>query len=130
MDSKLQLLLETVSTLKADQASLEASLKPVQAALDVAKTELMDYMVSTGSKRTEAVNGIFVVRAERITQKVADPKTVEAWLESEGFDMEEYMKLDETRVKAIAESALKNEGVYIPGFVTESNEYLTIRSAK
>lgn len=127
---KLETTLELIANLKAEQTKLEGLLKPVKAALDVAKAELMDYMVSTGSERTKAVHGFFAVRAERITQKVVDPKAVEAWLESEGFDMEEYMRLDETRVKAIAESALKNDGLYIPGFATESTEYLTIRGEK
>jgi hypothetical protein len=68
--------------------------------------------------------------APRKSIMISDELAVQQWLTDNDFDLAEYYKLDNTRVKAAAESALKETGELVPGIEVTTNEYLTIKEAK
>jgi hypothetical protein len=84
-------------------------------------------MQKVGSKRTEAHSGYYAIRAIRANVSVTDPNTVAKWLLDNDFPLDEYQKLDETRVKALADSKLKEDGEIIPGLETTETEYITLK---
>lgn len=119
-----------IAEIKRELAPLEAQMKPLLDELEAVKFAIMAHMQATRSKRTEAVNGFYVVRAERKNVNIADEELVTSWLLDQGFDLSEYTKLDTTRVKSAAESAMKENGEIVPGVEVSSTEYLTIKEAK
>lgn len=122
LDEKLERLAE----LRREIAKLD----PLKAELDEVKFEIMVAMQQAQSKRTEPVAGIFAVRATRTTIRIDEPDTVAEWLEGNLFDVSEYYKLDEARVKALADEKLKSTGEIVPGVTAVESEYLTIKSSK
>lgn len=122
-------LVSKIAELKTQLAPLEAQVKPLVEELEIAKLALIQVMQQSKSKRTEAVDGYYVVRSERKTVSIADEPAVTEWLEQNNFDLSEYFKLDTVRVKAAAESALKETGELVPGVEVSSIEYLTIKAA-
>lgn len=122
-------LVSKIAALKAQLAPLEAQVKPLAEELEQTKFELMQAMQQSKSKRTEAVDGYYVIRAERKTVTIADEPAVTEWLEQNNFDLSEYFKLDSVRVKAAAESAFKETGELVPGIQVNRTEYLTIKAA-
>lgn len=127
MEDKITPLITRIAEIKQTLAPLEAQVKPLLDELDEAKFELMSVMLQSKSKRTEAVNGYYVVRAERKTYTVEDKEAVSGWLVANGFDLDEYTKLDATRIKAVAESAVKETGELIPGVHVDAIEYLSVK---
>ncbi|BCW78303.1 hypothetical protein [Arthrobacter sp. NicSoilC5] len=107
MQDTITPLVSKVAELKAQLAPLEAQMKPLVEELEITKIALMQAMQQSKSKRTEAVDGYYVVRAERKSFNITDPSAVDEWLGDNGFDLGEYYKLDSARVKAAAESASK-----------------------
>src|ERR1039458_2484528 len=94
----------------AELRKQEAALKPLKAEIDELKFEIVIDMQRTKSKRTEPVAGIYAVRASRTTVHVMNAELVSDWLENNMFDTSEYYKLDETRIKALADEKLKETG--------------------
>lgn len=127
MQDNITPLVTRISELKSQIAPLEAQMKPLAEELEQTKFELMTAMQQVRSKRTETVNGYYVIRAERKIVNIADQAAVEDWLTGNGFDINDYKKLDTTRVKAAAESAMKENGEIVPGIDVISTEYLTIK---
>ncbi|MDQ0672967.1 phage host-nuclease inhibitor protein Gam [Pseudarthrobacter siccitolerans] len=129
MQDNITPLVGRIAELKAQLAPLEIQMKPLVEELEITKLALMQAMQQSKSKRTEAVDGYYVIRAERRTVSIADEPAVTEWLQENEFDLSEYFKLDSARVKAAAESALKETGELIPGVAVSSTEYLTIKAA-
>ena len=124
---------ETLATKLERVAKLKAKLDklaPLKAELDELKTEILADMQSVGSKRTESFSGYFAVRAIRQTVSVVDSQAVKVWLEMNEFYVDDYMKLDETRVKALADEKLHATGEIVPGIAVDETEYITLRSEK
>lgn len=129
MQDNITPLVTRIAEIKAKLAPMEAEMKPLATELEQAKLDLMTAMQQGKSKRTETVNGYYVIRAERKTVAIADQGAVEGWLVDNGHDLDQYKKLDTTRVKAAAESAMKENGEIVPGIEVNSTEYLTIKAA-
>jgi len=124
----LEQKLERLAEIRSELALLD----PLKAELDELKYEIMIDMQANQSKRTEPVAGIFAVRATRTSVRIDDVEMVSDWLEANLFDVSEYYKLDEARVKALAEERLKpeNGGEIVPGLTAVESEYLTIKESK
>lgn len=129
MQDNITPLVSKIAELKTQLAPLEAQMKPLIEELEVTKIALIQAMQQSKSKRTEAVDGYYVVRAERKTVNITDEPAVTEWLQENEFDLSEYFKMDTVRVKAAAESALKETGELIPGVEVSSTEYLTVKAA-
>lgn len=129
MQDNITPLVSKIAELKSQLAPLEAQMKPLIEELEITKIALIQTMQQSKSKRTEAVDGYYVVRAERKTLNITDDSAVTEWLQDNGFDLGEYFKLDSARVKAAAESAMKENGEIIPGIEVNSTEYLTVKAA-
>lgn len=129
MQDNITPLVSKIAELKTQLAPLEAQMKPLIDELEVTKIALIQAMQQSKSKRTEAVDGYYVVRAERKSLSITDDSAVTEWLQDNGFELGEYFKLDTTRVKAAAESALKETGELVPGIEVNSTEYLTVKAA-
>jgi hypothetical protein len=125
----------------AELRKQEAALKPIKAEIDERKFEIIAEidelkfeividMQRTKSKRTEPVAGIYAIRASRTTVHVMNAELVSDWLENNMFDTSEYYKLDETRIKALADEKLKETGEIVPGLEATETEYITIKEAK
>ena len=130
MQDKITPLVGRIAELKRQLSPLEAQMKPILDELEQSKFQLMTAMQEGRSRRTDAVGGYFVIRAERKSLNVTDELEVRNWLGDNGFDINEFYKLDTARVKATAESALKETGELVPGTEVTSTEYLTIKEAK
>ena len=130
MEDNLTTLVQKVAQLKQELAPLEARIKPISEALDIAKADLLLEMKQAKSKRTDTIDGYYVIRAERKSVVIADAGAVEDWLKDQGLNLDEYYKLDEKRVKATAESAMKEDGEIVPGIAVNTSEYLTIKDGK
>ena len=128
-DKQFATALEHIGQIKGHLDGYKAITKPLEDELEMLKLQVMEHMHETRSKRTEAANGYYVVRAERQSLTVTDPAAVEGWLTENGFDLEEYKKLDAARVTATAKSALEQNGELVPGIGASSTEYLTIKAA-
>ncbi len=129
MEDQLSPLLSRMAAIRQTLAPLEAQIKPLTDELDTLKSQLMLAMQSAKSKRTEAVHGLYAVRSERKTMTIIDPAAVDDWLTAQDFDLGEYYKLDDKRVKAAAESAMKENGEIVPGIQVTSNEYLMLKES-
>ena len=122
-------LVTKIAESKAKLDPLEGAIKPLKDELDQVKFELMLAMQHSKSKRTEAIDGYYVVRAERKTVTIVDESSVTNWLQENNFDLADYLELNTTRVKATATSAMKENGEVIPVIEFNSTEYLTVREA-
>ncbi len=129
MQDTITPLVSRIADLKAKLAPLEAEMKPLNDEMEITKIALIQAMQQSKSKRTEAVDGYYVIRAERKTLTIADESSVTEWLEDNQFELSEYYKLDTTRVKAAAESAMKENGEIIPGIEVSITEYLTVKAS-
>lgn len=123
-------LLRHITAEKKALAYLEKQVKTKKQELEASKSLLMGYMRATGSKRTEGVDGYFVVRQTKSTPYVNNPDEVQVWLLENNFNLEEYQKLDDKRVLMTAEAMLKETGEVMPGIEVEETEYLSIREDK
>lgn len=96
---------------------------------DALKADVLGEMAALKSRRTESVNGIYAVRAERTDVRVVEPAKVESWLGDNNFELSEYKRLDLTRVTPLVKAALKETGEVVPGTEVTTNEYLTIKES-
>lgn len=122
--------LARIAEIKRELAPLEAQLRPLNEELEYLKLLVQQHMVQTRSKRTEAVNGFYAVRTERKSYNIEDQMAVSDYLEKHDFDLAEYYTLDAARVKAVAESTIKETGEIIPGVHVGTTEYVSIKEAK
>lgn len=122
----------TLETKLAQLAQLKQELDKLSAVrdeYDTLKAEVLFEMQAAKSKRTEAVQGIFAVRSERTDVQITDPTKVETWLGQNGFAVEEYKRLDMTRVTPMVRTALKETGEIVPGTEVVLGETVSIRRA-
>jgi hypothetical protein len=122
----LQAKLLKLSFLKEEINALSEKKKE----FDDLKSEIMFDMAASKSKRTESVNGIYAVRAERTDIKVIDQEQVKQWLTDNEFVIDEYVRLDLTRVSPLVKSALKETGELVPGTEVQTNEYISVKEDK
>ena len=122
----LQAKLLKLSFLKEEINALSEKKKE----FDDIKSEIMFDMAASKSKRSESVNGIYAVRAERTDIKVIDQEQVKQWLTDNEFAIDEYVRLDLTRVSPLVKSALKETGELVPGTEVQTNEYVSVKEDK
>lgn len=118
--------LARIAELRAEIAKVD----PLKQELDELKFELQLEMQQSQSKRTEAYGGVYAVRAVRTNIRVADELALTAWLEDTMFDTTAYYKLDEPKIKALAEAKLKEDGEIVPGLEAVETEYVSIKEVK
>jgi hypothetical protein len=102
-------------------------LAPLKVELDELKFDILTEMSQTHSKRTEAYSGVYAVRATRTNVSVTSPQEVESWLTANDFMLDDYVRLDEQRVKALADERLHETGEIIPGLTVEETEHITLK---
>jgi hypothetical protein len=129
MQDTITPLVTRIAELKTQLSPLEAQMKPLITELEQTKLELIEAMREGRSKRTESIGGYYAIRAERKNINITDELVVRNWLGDNGFNINDYYKLDTARVKSTAESALKENGEIVPGIEVSSTEYLTIKEA-
>lgn len=122
--------LKHISQIQAHLVGYEKIMKPLEAELADLKVQVIDHMQKTSNKRTEAVNGYYVVRAERKNINVVDELAITDWLQANNFDINSYYSIDKPMIRTTAEQALKVNGEVIPGIEYTSTEYLTIKEVK
>lgn len=120
--------LTKLSELKAQYDDLAEQLRPIEAEINGLKLVILAQMHDQKSKRTEAINGVYAIRAERKNVVITDEKAVTQFLTDNGFALDEYLRLDAARIKALADSTLKETGELVPGLQTSTTEYLTIKT--
>lgn len=125
--TELDKLIDKVAYYRSQLDAIDRQANPLKERLEQAKLDLIKHMQATGSKRTEAYKGYFAVRAERTTTSITDAQSLLDYIEEQGFDTSEYLKIDDARAKALAESTLKETGEIVPGVVFDSTEYLSIK---
>jgi hypothetical protein len=127
MNKDLQKNLEAIAAIKDRLLVLETEAKPLEAHLNELKFNTMVLMQKTHSKRSEAIGGWYVIRSERKSIVIADQEAIMDYIEKNDFAIDEYLTLDKDRVKAMADSALKETGELVPGVEVVVNEYLTLK---
>lgn len=125
-EDPLQTHLAQLAVLKAELDRLAE----VKQQYDLLKLKILEEMREAKSRRTEAYAGVYAVRAERQDVRVVEPEKVEAWLVANRFKLDEYKRLDLTRVTPLVRVALKETGEIVPGTTLERTEYVTLREAK
>lgn len=126
----MQELLETIADIQTQLKPVEATYKALQEQLDQAKYKLMVVMKEAGSARSTAVKGYYGVIATRRSYKVADPEKVVDWLNTNNFNVGNYLKFDTVLLKGLAETALKTQGEYITGLELQETPYVSIKTVK
>ena len=116
--------LERIAELSSDLASL----KPIRDELEGLKFEVMEEMIEAKSKRSEVVDGYYVIRAERKSMSITSPRKVVNWIKKQDkLKLEEFLRLDTDKVKLLADEIFKEDGEFLPGVEATSTEYLSIR---
>lgn len=117
-----------IAAIKKELAPMEAKMKPLVDELEGLKLAVMSQMQAQRSKRTESMGGYYVVRAERKGVQITDEGEVMKWLVENGLALDDYLKLDPTRVKGAVESAMKETGEIVPGVEVTTTEYVSIKT--
>jgi phage host-nuclease inhibitor protein Gam len=94
---------------------------------DELRQDVLFQMMSLKSLKSEPVNGYQALRIQRKSVSVSDPSLVEDWLTVNGYDLDEYRRLDLDRVKALSEQVEKQYKTPIQGVTTNVVEYVQIK---
>lgn len=128
--SKLELVLTQLASATREYAPIEAKQKQMKALIDELRFEAVGLMRDAKTKRTDAVDGYYLVRVDKVTPVIEDEGKVLQWLADNHFDPDEYQQLNAPRVKALAESQLKETGEIMPGLTTQETSYVSVKEVK
>ncbi len=93
--------------------------------------EIMEMLKTAGVKsyKNDKLGTLSLVQKPKVA--ILDPVKVEFWLRnSTDFKVDEYMRLDTTRVRPILENAAIANGEIIEGAEVQMTEYLSLREKK
>jgi hypothetical protein len=125
----LQAKLDRLTKLRDEKDQLKAVYDDANDEYEALRQEILADLVQNNIKSIKN-DHLAVSRKEKTTIVITDQAKVKHWLQSHGFDVEEYIKLDETRVKAALQPRLKETGELPDGVTTESTEFISVSSLK
>jgi hypothetical protein len=125
----LQAKLGRLTKLRDEKDQLKAVYDDANDEYEALRQEILADLVQNNIKSIKN-DHLAVSRKEKTTIVITDQAKVKHWLQSHGFDVEEYIKLDETRVKAALQPRLKETGELPDGVTTESTEFISVSSLK
>ncbi len=120
-------VLKRIKQLDNQIKEYDAVTKPLKEELAIQKLQVLEYMQSIRSKRTDNIDGLTATRAERKGFEIKDERAVIQWLRTNGFNPDDYAHLDKNMVRTTAEAALEMNGELIPGVAETTTEYITIK---
>ncbi len=122
---ELQTKLATLAELRDEKALQKAVLDDIAADYEQLR---LDVLADLTELKIKGLKGerLSVSRKEKKSITITDARAVSSWLTDQGFDLDEYTILNETRVKPILEARLKEDGEIPDGVTTSVNEYIAI----
>ncbi len=116
--------------LRLDVANANATLSVIEAEKAALGEEIMEALKTAHLKsyKHQELGTLSLVQRPRVSVK--DPVKVAFWLKMNGFDLDQYQKLDVLRVRPVLEEAAIAQGEIIEGAEVEISEYLSLRKPK
>jgi hypothetical protein len=128
--SELNAKIARYAQVRLDLANAEATVSVIKAEKEQLTDEIMEALKGASLKSYKHSDLGTLSLVQRPTVKVTDPVKVAFWLKMNGFDLEQYTKLDSLRVRPVLEEAAIAQGEVIEGAEIETNEYLSLRKPK
>lgn len=128
--SELNAKIARYAQVRLDLANAEATASVIKAEKEQLTDEIMEALKGASLKSYKHSDLGTLSLVQRPTVKVTDPAKVAFWLKMNGFDLEQYQKLDSLRVRPVLEEAAIAQGEVIEGAEIETNEYLSLRKPK
>lgn len=128
--TKLEQVLQQLAQATKEYAPIEARQKQMKALIDELRFEALGLMTEAKSRRTDALDGYYLVRTDRVTPVIEDEGRVIQWLVDNHFDPGEYRQLNAVRVKALAEAQLKETGEILPGVGSQLTSFVSVKEVK
>lgn len=128
--------LEQIALLKSEEMKLSQLIEPYAAQrlllkgrLTALKEQALSQMTTLKTKRTEAVDGFYLVKVATPGYEVSDRKALLTWLTTNGIDLDSIMIFDLKALKALADTSLEAEGEVVPGITPVVTETVQVRTA-
>jgi hypothetical protein len=123
---EINLQIIRLKKLKFDFAHQKGILDVTGAELDEVKQAIMDELKEAKALSYKTETGTVSIN-RRQTVKIIDETAVKNWMEAQGWELDEYTKLDPARTKPILENAVYVQGEVIDGTSLETSEYISLR---
>lgn len=124
----LQYQIEQRDNLKSNISLAESRVREAKARLEDFNQLIIDGMAKTGVTNF-GTDKYRVTIAHRPKIEIRDQVAFRAWL-AEAYQPEDYLSLDTTRSKKLAEHAIKEDGEIIPGIEPVVTDFLTVTPKK
>ncbi len=126
MKLDLNTKLSNLRILRADIGRQEALLRGLKNARDNLQDDIIaDMKTADTMSMRQSWGSVSVV--EQPSLKITDPIKVQWWLKMNNHEPDAYMRLDQTRAKAILEHAVLADGEVVDGTMIEKTHYLQLR---
>jgi len=112
--------------LRYDYAAQKGIVDVITAEMDELKQSILDELKEAKALSYKTETGTVSIN-RRQSVRVIDERGVKNWLEAQGFELDEYVKLDPARIKPVLENAVYTQGEVIDGTSLETTEYISLR---
>lgn len=122
----INLSIITLKKLKLKWARDKEALDLITDQMDAVKQTILETLKEAKMLSLKTETGTASI-TRRQTVKITDETQVKNWLQMNGWELDEYTKLDPLRTKPILENAVFQQGEVIDGTSLETSEYLSLR---
>lgn len=105
--------------------------KPAKKELDELKFEIQMDMTTLGSSKMDPVDGYYALKVATSTRTIEDPTALGDWFDMQDDRLiEEYLTFDRTKILALADQIMEQDGEILPGIEVSTVERVDIKKTK
>lgn len=107
------------------------SAKPAKKELDELKFKIQMDMTKLGSSKMDPIDGYYALKVVTSTRMIEHPDELEDWFDmQDDITIDEYLTFDRTKILALADQIMEQDGEILPGIEVATTERVDIKQVK